>query len=141
MPVQHVTKQHQVLKNVKGKFHPRTGREGSHVEYKYSSTLCLILVLHGGGWSTPRPGRFTPRRDRDHCTGGCMDAKNLAFTGIRFPGRPARSESLYRLSYPGPQHQVLGHHTRNISGSAFNLRVPYNNMFQTCFYKLSHCLL
>ena len=23
-------------------------------------------------------------------------------TGIRFPDRPARSESLYRLSYPGP---------------------------------------
>ena len=29
-------------------------------------------------------------------------AENLAHTGIRFPDRPARSESLYRLSYPGP---------------------------------------
>ena len=29
-------------------------------------------------------------------------AENLAPTGIRFPDRPARSESLYRLSYPGP---------------------------------------
>ena len=28
-------------------------------------------------------------------------AENLATTGIRFPDRPARSESLYRLSYPG----------------------------------------
>jgi hypothetical protein len=28
--------------------------------------------------------------------------KNLAPTGIRSPDRPARSESLYRLSYPGP---------------------------------------
>jgi len=28
-------------------------------------------------------------------------AKNLAPTGIRSPYRPARSESLYRLSYPG----------------------------------------
>jgi hypothetical protein len=29
-------------------------------------------------------------------------AENLAPTGIRSPGRPARSESLYRLSYRGP---------------------------------------
>ena len=29
-------------------------------------------------------------------------AENLAPTGIRSPDRPARSESLNRLSYPGP---------------------------------------
>jgi len=29
-------------------------------------------------------------------------AENLAHTGIRSPDRPPRSESLYRLSYPGP---------------------------------------
>jgi len=28
-------------------------------------------------------------------------AENLASTGILFPDRPARSESLYRLRYPG----------------------------------------
>jgi hypothetical protein len=28
-------------------------------------------------------------------------------TGIRSPDRPARSESLYRLSYTGPQDDVL----------------------------------
>ena len=32
-------------------------------------------------------------------------AENLATTGIRYPDRPARSESLHRLSYPGPQPQ------------------------------------
>jgi hypothetical protein len=30
-------------------------------------------------------------------------AENLAPTGIRYLDRPARSESLYRLHYPGPQ--------------------------------------
>jgi hypothetical protein len=30
-------------------------------------------------------------------------AENLAHIGIRSPDRPARSESLYRLSYPGPR--------------------------------------
>jgi hypothetical protein len=29
-------------------------------------------------------------------------AENLAPTGIRSPDRPARSQSLYRLSYRGP---------------------------------------
>jgi hypothetical protein len=29
-------------------------------------------------------------------------AENLAPTGIRYPDRSARSQSLYRLSYPGP---------------------------------------
>jgi hypothetical protein len=28
--------------------------------------------------------------------------ENLALTRIRYPDRPARSQSLYRLSYPGP---------------------------------------
>ena len=31
-------------------------------------------------------------------------AENLSSTGIRSPDRPARSESLYRLSYPGPNN-------------------------------------
>ena len=29
----------------------------------YSSTLSLNSALDGGGWSTPRPGRFTPGKD------------------------------------------------------------------------------
>jgi hypothetical protein len=32
-----------------------------------------------------------------------MGAENLAPTVIRSPDRPARSKSLYRLSYPSPQ--------------------------------------
>jgi len=30
---------------------------------KYSSTLSLKSTLHGDEWSTPRPGRFTPRKN------------------------------------------------------------------------------
>jgi hypothetical protein len=32
----------------------------------------------------------------------CTGAENLGPTETRSPGRPARSESLYRLSYPSP---------------------------------------
>ena len=37
-----------------------------------------------------------------------MGAENLTPTGIRSPDRPARSELLYRLHYPGPRlHSTL----------------------------------
>ena len=33
-------------------------------KYRYSSTLSLTSVLVGGGaWSTPQPGRFNPGKD------------------------------------------------------------------------------
>jgi hypothetical protein len=48
---------------VKGKGHPRTGREGPEGESWYSSILSLTSALDEGGWSTPRPGRFTPGND------------------------------------------------------------------------------
>ena len=39
----------------------------------------------------------------------CLDTwRNLASNEIRWPDRPARSESLCRLSYPGPPIFVLG---------------------------------
>jgi len=68
------------------------------------------------GWvvkATPRP--FYPReRPGNHCIGGVWDPglvwtgeKNLVPTGMRSPDRPARNESLYRLSYPGPQNRVV----------------------------------
>jgi hypothetical protein len=44
----------------KGKVLPITGHEGPEGEQRYSSTLSLTLSLDEGGWSTPRPGRFTP---------------------------------------------------------------------------------
>ena len=76
----------------------------------YSSTLPSTSALDGGRWSTPRPGRFTPGKDPIPIVKEAgwaprpvlSSAENLAPTGIRFPARPARSESLYRLRYPSP---------------------------------------
>ena len=80
------------------------------MEKRYSSTLSLTSALDGGRWSTPRPGRFTPReRPGIHCTGGWVGPKaGLDGCGKSrphrdpIPGPSARSESLYRLRYPGP---------------------------------------
>ena len=60
-----------------------------------------------GGWSTPRPGRFTPgkvpvrtEQEAGWAPGPVWTgAENFAYAGIRSPDRPARSESLYRLRY------------------------------------------
>jgi hypothetical protein len=74
----------------KGKGHPITGPRSPR----------------GGGWSAPRPGRFTPVpivQQAGWVPGPVWTrAKNLARTGIRSPDRPALRQSLQRLSYPGP---------------------------------------
>ena len=93
----------------KGKGHHRTGHEDPDEEQIYSSTLPLTSALDGGGWSTPQPGRFTPGEDPVPIVQKAVwapgtvwtGAENLSSTGIRPQDRPARSESLYRLSYPG----------------------------------------
>jgi hypothetical protein len=74
--------------------------------------LFLYLGTRRSGRSAPRPGRFVPRKDPvpiEQEAGWAPGlvwtcAKNLAPTGIRSPDRPARSQSPYRLSYPGPQY-------------------------------------
>jgi hypothetical protein len=59
------------IKEWEGNVHPRTGHENPAGEQRYSSTLSLTSVLDTGGWSTPHPSRFTPRkRPGTHCTGG-----------------------------------------------------------------------
>ena len=93
----------------KGKVHRRTGHEGREAEQKYSCTVSLTSALDGGGWSTPRPGRFNPGKDAVPIVqeaGWASEPvwtgeENLAPTGIRSSDRPARSMSLYRLRYPG----------------------------------------
>jgi len=68
----------------------------------------------GVGVQRPRPGRFTPRKDPVPIVQEVglasvpvgTGVENLDPTGIRFPDRPARSESLCQLSYPGSRKRV-----------------------------------
>jgi len=45
----------------KGKVHPITGHEGP--EGSRGIAILFNLVARWGGWSTPRPGLFTPGKD------------------------------------------------------------------------------
>jgi hypothetical protein len=88
----------------KVKGHPITGHQGPRVVV-YSF---LTSVQGGGEWSAPCSGCFTPGKDPVPVVQEAgwapgpvwMCAENLTPTGIRSPDRPARSQSLYRLSYP-----------------------------------------
>jgi hypothetical protein len=77
--------------------------------------IFLTLALVTGEWSTSRLGRFTygERTPSTHWIGGWMGPRTglddlekrkfLPTPGLELRplGRPARSQSLYRLSYPG----------------------------------------
>jgi hypothetical protein len=57
-----------------------------------------VLIVQEAGWATG-PVFWT-------------GAENLAPTGIQSPNRPARSQSLYRLSYP--DHSVVSGKLKNL---------------------------
>ena len=73
----------------------------------------IVLFFNLGarsGWvvnATPRPP-YPRERPDTHCIGGWvgprvgLDGCGKSRSEIRPPDRPARSELLYRLSYPGP---------------------------------------
>jgi hypothetical protein len=75
--------------------------------------IVLTSALVGGEWSVSRPCRFTPgeREHGTHWIGGWVDPRacldnvekrkflTLPELELRPHGRPARSQSLYRLSY------------------------------------------
>ena len=108
---------------------------------------CIALLFPqprrymGSGWSTSRHGRFTPGKDPApivYETGWApgplwTGAENLAPTGIRSPDRLARSESLYRLSYPGPYlHSITSILTmKSLLSSILHMRVVITNLLSS----------
>jgi hypothetical protein len=93
--------------------------------WKYRSTFFLTSAVAGGEWSASRPGLFTPEErvvSTDWIKGwvepraGLDDVewrKFLTVLGLelRPVDRPTRSQSLYRLRYPGSScnHMMISH--------------------------------
>jgi hypothetical protein len=65
-------------------------------------------------------------------------AENLASTGIRSPDRPARSDSLYRLSYPGTQ--VLQQKTKHTEDEPIDIPEGSRTPLETTNSVISHAL-
>ena len=92
-----------------GKVPPTTGHEGPDGEYRYRSTFSLTSALDGMGGQHHAPAALYPRkRPGTNCIGGWVGLRAvLDGCGkfrphlIRSPDRPVRSQSLYRLPYPG----------------------------------------
>jgi hypothetical protein len=92
------------------RFHPFLQATKALRESRGIASLCFqTLALEGGEESASRPGRLLPpgktRYPLYRRLGGApgpfwTGAENLAPTGIRSLDRSARSQSLYRLSYP-----------------------------------------
>ena len=124
----------------KDEVHPITDHEGPERKYIYSSTLSLTLVDRGG-WSTPHSGRFTPGKTRyPFCRrlggpqGRSGRVRKIPPPRILSPDRPARSESQYRLSSPGPYFVCIfiqwGVHSTYIY-----VRIFINTYARTYIYK------
>ena len=80
----------------------------------------MTAALEGGEWSAARPGRTLPPgktrypfyRRLGGPQGRSRHAENLVLNGIRSPDRPARSQSLYRLSYRAHENPFISARNR-----------------------------
>jgi len=74
----------------------------------------MTAALEGDEWSAARPGRtFTPRKDPVPIVQEAGWASGSVWTGGKsrphrdsIPDRPARSQSLYRLSYRATRYEI-----------------------------------
>jgi hypothetical protein len=92
---------------VGGSPYNRSLRPGVWVEVQRYPFITSALRWGWVASTTPRP-LYPRKRPGTHCTGGWGRSRHPPSAGIRSPDRPARSESLYRLSYPGPIYADWG---------------------------------
>ena len=94
-----------------------------------------------GEGSASRPGRSLPRKDPvpivqevGWAPGPAgTGAENLAPTGIRFPDRPARSQSLYRLSYQAHEYINIIANNNNSNNVSWHSSATLTEGFP-CFF-------
>ena len=94
----------------KREIHRRKDHEGREGENGYSSTLSLTSLLDRVGCQRHGRAVLTPEKQGTLCIEGWVaprfgldGCRKSRKNGIRYPDRPDRNESLYRLSNPGPR--------------------------------------
>jgi len=121
---------------------------------RHSSTLSLTLALDAVGGQRHAQAALTPVptvQEAGWAPGPVRTgAENLASICIRSPDSPARSQSLHRLSYPGPtvplMHRNVSTHSQftptSTSNSRASSKYPSQYKSVTCIRKTftnSHC--
>jgi hypothetical protein len=123
---------------VKGKVHPTRGHKGPEGDKLYSCTLCLALTLDGGGWSTPRPGRFTPGKETRYPLYRRLGGPQVRTDRIRTisppppPGFDAGPSSPYRVAIP----TVLFRSTTEIVEKIKTFYVQFFFPQNSCVYEI-----
>jgi hypothetical protein len=109
-----------IIKNHSMTFTPLQGHDGPEGEQRYTSTLSLTSALNGSGWSTPRPGRFTPGRNPvTHQTGVWIFVR-FGLDKCRISR--SRRDSIHGLSSPY-RIAILSHLSRPTNVYAININV------------------
>jgi len=120
--------------------YPRADHEGPEGEQRNSCTLSLTLALDWGGWSTPRPGRFTPGKETRYPLCRRLDGTQGLFERVRkispVPGLHPRTVqpivSRYTdaiLSHPTHQTKKVNCRPGNLK-KLFNHHPPYTHFFK-----------
>jgi hypothetical protein len=115
---------------VKCNGHPTTGHEGREEEWSYSSTLSLTSALGKRGVvnDTPRPLYSQETDPVPNVQAGLDECGKSRRYRDSIPGRPSRSESLYRLSNPGRKNSAVDF--RKISDSLHtDIRVTGHRLY------------
>ena len=120
--IQHITQ----WDKGKGKGHPVTGHEGPEGEQRYSSTLPSTSALDGVDGQRHAPAALPPGKNRKslyRSLGGPQSRSGQVRKISPAPGFDLRtfqpsSESLYRLSYPGPYPRNTSH--KNITSGIYS---------------------
>jgi hypothetical protein len=108
----------------------------------------LTPALAGGEWSTSRSSRFTHgEKPLDRRLGGPQNRSGrhgenfcpYRDSKLRFLGRPARSQSLYRLRYPGSQNKAPRHSFLNFTFFFLSLNYLFKRRLSDCVSVNSIC--
>jgi len=104
-----------IIKNHSMIFNLFQGHDGPEGEQRYSTTLSWTSVLNGGGWPSPRPGRFTswkePRYPSNRRLGGFSGRSGQVRKISLPPGFDHRTLQSVANRYTGwtiPTHESLG---------------------------------
>ena len=82
-----------------------TSHEDSDGEQTYTSTFSSTSAPYGGGWLTPRPGRFIPRK-RDYCIAGWVGPR-AGMDGCRNPRPPPPHRDSIPEPFPTSRFNII----------------------------------